>query len=80
MNNTTYSPNYMLNSDITLEEAQRVVDKVQIKKAEGVDDLPNEALKTPNMLNILCRLFQKCFQYGITLWNNNQIIIRPTPG
>lgn len=57
----------MLNSDITLKEAQRVVDKVKIfKKAVGVDDLPNETLKTPNMLNIPCCLFQKCFQYGIT--------------
>lgn len=50
----------MLNGDITLEEVQRVIDGVKLNKAAGVDDLPNEVLKTPNMLNNLCCLFQKC--------------------
>lgn len=44
---------------------------------EGIDKA--KLNKAHNMLNILCCLFQKCFQYGIapSVWNKS--IIKPMP-
>lgn len=75
MNNAAQGSNHMLISDITQEEEQKVVDEAKSSKAVGVDDLPNEALKTPSMLKILPCLFQKYFQSGIipSVWNKSMI-------
>ncbi len=40
----------MLNSDITLEEVQKVADKAELNKAVGTEELPSEVLKTLNVL------------------------------
>ena len=79
MSNTAYCSNYMLNGDISIEEVQRVVDKAKLNKAVGVDELPNEVLKNPSMLNILHCLFQNCFQYGILPSTWSKSIIKPIP-
>lgn len=68
----------MLSSDITLEEGQRVIDKANINKAVGVDDLPYEVVKIPNMLNILC-YFKSAFSMILQRLCVNKSIIKPIP-
>lgn len=51
--NTALCQNHMLNNEITLEEVQKVVNKVKANKAVGVVERSNEILKTQNLMNIL---------------------------
>ena len=61
------------------QEVQKVVDKAKVNKAVGVEELPNEVLITPNLVNILYCLFQTCFQNGIIPFVWNKSIIKPIP-
>lgn len=51
--NTIYYQNDILNSDITLDEVLKLLDKAKENKAVGIEDLPNEVLKNPNLCNVL---------------------------
>ncbi len=55
MSNTGYCPNYMLNSEITLKEVQRVVYKAKLNKTVSVENLSNEDREyfTLSMSNVL---------------------------
>lgn len=77
--NTTFYQNDILNSEITLDEVLKVLDKAKENKAVGIEDLPNEVLKSPNLWNVLHCLCHICFQNGIipSVWNSS--IIKPIP-
>ena len=45
--------NIILNSDISLEEVRAVIHKSKVKKAVGVEEIPNEVLKSLSLLNVL---------------------------
>jgi len=69
----------VLNIDISLEEVQKVIDRTKPYKAVGVDELSNEVLKCPKLLNTLHVLFQYCFKNGTvpSVWYRS--IIKPIP-
>ena len=57
-----YSVNTFLNQDITIEEVKKALYKVKLKKTPGIGGIPNEALKSPYLLEVLFCLFQTCFE------------------
>ena len=54
-----------LNQTITLEEERQAVDQSKIGKATGIDNIPNEILKNPKLLNPLHKLYQYCFENSV---------------
>ena len=50
-----------LNKDFSLNEVKTAVLNTTINKACGVDKIPYEVLKFDNIIEILTRLFQLCF-------------------
>lgn len=77
--NIIYHQNDILNSEITLDEVLKVLDKAKENKTVGIDDLPNEVLKNSNLCNALYCLCYICFHNGIipSVWNRS--IIKPIP-
>uniref|UniRef100_A0A3Q3E968 Reverse transcriptase domain-containing protein n=1 Tax=Labrus bergylta TaxID=56723 RepID=A0A3Q3E968_9LABR len=67
MGGENYSPNLFLNYDITLEEVKTAINKSKLKKAVGVEEIPNEVLKSPPLLNIPLALEIKNANLGIHL-------------
>lgn len=65
INQYGYSSNIFLNSDITQEEVRTAIDQAKLKKAVGVEEIPNEVLKSPSLLNVLFCLFKFCFKHSI---------------
>lgn len=53
-----------LNRPITHSEVRRAVMKSKSRKACGVDEIPNEALKNDLCINILHRFVSLCFSVG----------------
>ena len=74
-----YSVNTFLNQDITIEEVKKALDKVKLKKTPGIGGIPNEALKSPYLLEVPFCLFQTCFEYGIIPSPWYKSIIKPIP-
>lgn len=73
------STNDLLNSDITVAEVQKVIEKIKLQKAVGEDELTNEVLKCPKLLNTLHCLFTNCFCSGVIPSGWYKSIIKPIP-
>jgi len=67
------------NQNITFEEIEHVVMSSKNKKAAGFDTIPNEIYKNPCIINVLCHLFQLCFDSGKVPQDWNYAIISPIP-
>ena len=74
-----FEPNIALNESISLDEVEKVLLKLKNRKSVGIDNIPNEVLKCPQIIMLLYNLFNTCFNLGIvpSLWN--QSIIKPIP-
>ena len=79
MQDPLYTPSDTLNKDITLNEVKLVTKSAKFKKAVGIDMIPNEVLKNPNLLNLMHNLFQLCFDSGKIPQPWTQAIIHPIP-
>ena len=79
MTDAKHPPNLFLNYDITLEEVRAAVNKSKPGKSVGVEEIPNEALKAPSLLNVPLSLFGFCFNYSVvpSVWYKS--IIKPIP-
>ena len=53
-----------LNKDLSLGEVQLAIRKAKTGKATGIENLPNEILKSPVLSHTLLGLFEKCFDVG----------------
>ena len=71
--------NMFLNANFSVAEVKNVVDKCKLKKATGIDEISNEVLKSPRLFNVLCELFQFCFDRGIIPTQWHKTIIKPIP-
>lgn len=69
----------MNNSEIRIDELKSAIKCLKVNKAVGLDELPAEILKCDKLLNVLLKLFNKCFSSGIIpdIWK--QGIINPIP-
>ncbi len=64
MSYPSYNNNELLNYDITLEEGERVVNRLKKNKACGFDCISNECLKNNNVKTMSYNVFKLCFEYG----------------
>jgi len=79
MNNYMYEENAAINGEITFNELYTTSGKLKNSKACGIDGIPNEILKNPNITPILIALMNMCFYKNVlpSLWAKS--IIRPIP-
>ena len=73
------SLNVSLNSDISLQEVVRVVNRSKRNKAVSLDKIPYEILKNDHAINMLHKLFQLCFSSGRVPSQWGKAIIKPIP-
>ena len=75
----SYISSALLNQDITYEEVKNVAMRAKLRKAVGIDMIPNEVLKNDAVINMLVHLFQLCFDTGKipSVWK--RAIIKPIP-
>ncbi len=79
MKDPLYVPNQYLNKNISADEVNSTIDKLKNKKAPGLDNIPNEVLKSVPIKNCLLKLFQYYFDTGMfpSCWNI--AIVKPFP-
>ena len=68
-----------LNIDITYEETVKIITKLKLKKAVGIDCLPNEVLKQPGIYFVIWKFVNAVFVNSIvpSLWL--KAIVQPIP-
>ena len=54
-----------LNNTITLEEVRKAINHSKNGKSMGKDNIPNEILELPKLLNPLHKLYQYCFENSV---------------
>lgn len=54
-----------VNESISFQELKRALLNLKNGKATGIDNLPNEFLKSKKLINVLLELFNVCFSNGI---------------
>lgn len=64
-NETIDTEQQSINDPISIEEVKRAVHGLKNGKAVGVDNVPNEILKSDKLTNILHELYNVCFSHGI---------------
>ena len=79
MNDPLYAPNQNLNKNISADEINKVIDKLKNKKAPGLDNVPNEVLKSVAVRNCLLKLFRYYFDTGMLPNCWKRAIIKPIP-
>ena len=68
-----------LNQPILLTEVQKAIRSCKCNKSPGIDRIPNEVIKHPNVENLLLKIYQYCFENGIVpkIWLRS--LIKPIP-
>ena len=64
-NISSYSDRGM-NDEISVREVADAMKSLKNNKAYGVDEMPAEVVKNTNLIQLLTRLFNKCFESDIT--------------
>ena len=59
---STHLATMQLNTPITLQETMNALKHAKNGKAVGIDNIPNEILKVPLLLEILHELYNMCFE------------------
>ncbi len=79
MSDPLYVDNSVLNGNITIDEINMVIDRLKNRKAPGIDEIPNEVLRSEPVKNCLHKFFQYYFDTGLlpSCWSN--AIIKPIP-
>ena len=79
MSQPDYISNDFLNGNISLEEVEKVLNRLKNNKACGFDCIPNEVLKNKDVKTVLHKLFDLYFKYGKvpSIWLKT--IISPIP-
>ena len=71
--------NHELNVSISLKELKVAISKAKTNKATGIDNIPNEVLKNPNVLLVIYKLFDFCFKNCMVPSQWLSSIIKPIP-
>ena len=67
----------ILNAPINETETMKVICRLQNNKATGIDNVPNEILKIPEILPLLVKLFNTCFENSVIPKDWNSCMIYP---
>ena len=68
-----------LNINFSLEELNKVCNKLKSNKATGPDSIPYEVLKNENIRVLILNFFNKCFDFHIVPGAWQEAIISPIP-
>jgi hypothetical protein len=73
------NPEYKENPELSFDEIGKIINKLKLNKASGIDNIPNFVLKKHDVMILLYNLFKKCFEYSIlpTVWLKS--VITPIP-
>ena len=68
-----------ISDDINNLEVQTALIKAKIRKAIGIDNLPNEILKNPNTVDLLVVLFRRIYDLGFipSIWRISILTLYP---
>ena len=79
MDSDNYEMNEYINQPLSYDEIENVTKNLKLKKATGFDSIPNEVLKHPDVIYLLYKLLDKCFEYCKvpSIWLKS--IITPIP-
>ena len=69
--------NDSLNSRFSIEELKHVTNRIQFRKAVGIDKIPNEVLKSDSVSRYLLQLFNVCFVTGKVPSSWSKAVIKP---
>ena len=69
----------ILNGPVTIDEIRQIINGLKNNKAPGIDGIPNETLKNHDIIVLLHKLIQKCFEYGIIPGMWLKALIVPIP-
>ena len=75
--NRTVSSSVSINTDLSLEEVTKAIDRTKFRKAYL--EIPNEALKNSNAKSLLHQFFNACFNTGLSPADWNFSDIKPIP-
>ena len=78
-NMTDANSNGVLNREISVNEVISATQKLKVRKAMGIDLIPNEVIKCPEVAALFSKLFNVCFSSGLlpSVWQNAWI--KPIP-
>ncbi len=78
-NMTDTNSNEVLNREISVNEVISAVQKLKVRKAIGIDLIPNEVIKCPEVAVLFNKLFNVCLSSGLlpSVWQNAWI--KPIP-
>jgi len=79
MNNNDFDSNLTLNKNISYDEIEKQIFKLKNKKAAGIDGIPNEILKHKDVMLVLYKLFDFCFNNQMIPSDWSKAIICPIP-
>lgn len=79
MQDPLYEEALNLNRNITIDEVRRAVNRAKVRKAVGIDMIPNEVLKNEQVIGILQKLYQLCLDTSILPECWKKAIIKPIP-
>ena len=68
-----------MNDSIHLIEVKKACEAAKLNKAVGVDDVANELLKNPVVMELLAKLFNLCFEHSMIPDSWRQTIVHPIP-
>ena len=68
-----------INAPIMYEEVKCAVESTKVRKAVGLDNIPNELLKNENVMKLLHSLFYTCFKTGLIPSTWKTALIHPIP-
>jgi hypothetical protein len=60
-------------------EVKKLIEAAKNGKAFGIDELPNEVLKSPKFIDVLYDLLQMCLEYNILPSTWYESIVNPIP-
>lgn len=74
-----YRKNGSINGEITLGEVEQSVNKLKCKKACGIDNIPNEVLRNPDIVKFLTVFMNVCLKIEELPLTWLKAIIKPIP-
>ena len=74
---TSPSEDVELNEGTMVHKVEQPAEKLKLWKAVGPNEIPNEVLKVPGVWDILCKLFNVCFEKSLITAIWKFVIIKP---
>ena len=78
MEKRNYEQNIEIISEVTFDEINKVIHKLKLEKATGLDTIQNECIKQADVRIVIWKLISKCFETSLVpIWL--KAIVSPIP-